>query len=154
VRSKFREWNGIVKTRSAAIEPAKKPVSVPGGTSVKQNDLKSGNKAIKPTSSSNSKQSGVGEDSYNGRITDKYSWSQTINEVDVKVPVSSEIKKGKQLNVTITNNDIKILVPGQAEGVLLHGKFSFPVKKDDCYWNLVPGEAIRIWLQKSQERYS
>jgi hypothetical protein len=92
------------------------------------------------------------DDSYNGRTTDKYSWSQTINEIDVKIPVSTEIKKGKQLSVTITGSELKVIIPGVSGEPLVYGKFTFPVKKDDSYWNLIPGEAVRIWLQKSQER--
>lgn len=91
-------------------------------------------------------------DAYNGRVTDKYSWSQTLTEVDVTVPVGPHVKKGKQMTVTIETGRVFVAEMGCNDSPLLDGGLSFPVKKGDCYWNLLPGECVRIWLQKAQER--
>lgn len=40
-------------------------------------------------------------DSFNGAVTDKYSWAQTHGDVDVKVPIPKFIKKSKDLEVQI-----------------------------------------------------
>lgn len=92
-------------------------------------------------------------DSHNGRVTEKYSWSQTIDEMDVTIPVGTEIKKGKQVHVEIKATELRVNLVG-SDDPIVHGKFAFPVKKDDCYWALVPGEVIRISLQKGKDRFS
>ena len=94
-------------------------------------------------------------DTYNGTQTDKYSWSQTINDLDVKIPVGPSIKKGKDVSVDIQSNHLRVSIiePPSLEVVLVDGKFTSPIVKDDSYWNLNPGEAICIWLQKAQEKY-
>ncbi|XP_021967000.1 nudC domain-containing protein 3 isoform X1 [Folsomia candida] len=93
------------------------------------------------------------DDAHNGRVTEKYSWSQTIAEVDVTIPIGQHVRKGKQMQVMIESGRIFIAETGSIDSPIVEGNLSFPVKKDDCYWNLLPGECVRIWLQKSQERW-
>ena len=92
-------------------------------------------------------------DCYNGAITDEYSWSQTIREIDVKVPVPKEIQKSKDVKVLIESDRIEISL-GPLTSPLKHirGNLAHAVVKSECYWNLTPGEAIYIWLHKVQER--
>ena len=47
-------------------------------------------------------------DSYNGAVTDKYSWAQMHGDVDVKVPVPKFVKKSKDIEVKITADMLKI----------------------------------------------
>ena len=91
-------------------------------------------------------------DAHNGKVTDKYTWSQTIGEIDVRIPVSEEIKKGKQISVEIDSQYLQVRIPGSPGGPLVGGRLTFPVKKADSYWNLVPGECVCVFLQKIQER--
>ena len=46
-------------------------------------------------------------DCFNGGITDKYSWSQTISDVDIKIPVPNNIKKAKDVLVEIKGDSVK-----------------------------------------------
>lgn len=46
-------------------------------------------------------------DCFNGGISDKYSWSQTISDVDIKIPVPDNIKKAKDVLVEIKGDSIK-----------------------------------------------
>jgi len=89
-------------------------------------------------------------DSYNGNTSKNYSWSQSITDLDVRIPVATSVVKGKQVQVKIEADSIKVIVEG-AEPV--EGKLTYPVRKEECYWNLVPGESVNVWLQKSKERY-
>ena len=48
------------------------------------------------------------EDSFNGGVTDHYSWSQTISDVDVKIIVPHIIKKSKDLSIEIRTDSISV----------------------------------------------
>jgi len=98
---------------------------------------------------------GKSSDNYNGSSTDKYSWSQTIKDLDVKIPVSKSILKGKDLIVTIKTDSLQVRLAAQADAPpLVAGEFTFPVDKEESCWNLVPGETITIFLEKAKERYN
>ena len=47
-------------------------------------------------------------DTFNGGETDRYSWSQTINDVDIKIAVPKEIKKSKDLSIEIRPDSISV----------------------------------------------
>ena len=47
-------------------------------------------------------------DSFNGAVTDKYSWGQTHGDVDVKVPVPKYVKKSKDIDVKIKPDELRI----------------------------------------------
>ena len=48
------------------------------------------------------------EDAFNGGVTENYSWSQTISDVDVKILVPSNIKKSKDLSIEIRTDSISV----------------------------------------------
>ncbi len=54
----------------------------------------------------------VAPNSGNGSKTDRYSWTQTLGEVEIRIPIPSEIKS-KQLNVDIKSKHITIGVKGK-----------------------------------------
>jgi hypothetical protein len=147
--SKFRKWQAIhretkkdlplEKLQSQVIESEKKP----SGNETKRSDLMP---KLPPPNPNNS------SDAYNGATTDKYSWSQTISELDVKVFVGPEVVKGKAVTVDIKSDSLTVRVNSEKEPILT-GRFEFPIVKDESYWNLVPGEAVHVYLQKSQERW-
>lgn len=91
-------------------------------------------------------------DTYNGAYSEKYSWSQSIKDVDVKIPVGPEIKKGKDVIVDIQPNRLKVAFASDKDSPIVDGILTNPIVKDDSYWNLQPGEAIYIWLQKAKEK--
>jgi hypothetical protein len=91
-------------------------------------------------------------DTYNGNRTDKYVWSQSMNDLDVRVNVPEGVKKGKDVKVEIKADSLEIRLTG-AEEPLIASKFSHPINKEDSYWNLTPGETINIWIQKRTGRY-
>lgn len=111
-----------------------------------------------PTKKSLLPTAGVSSDDYNGHSTEKYSWSQTIKDIDVKIPVSPHIRKGKDLVVTIRSDSV-IVRPSDLNNpnadlnsIIVTGEFPFPIDKEESYWNLIPGEAVTLFLQKEKER--
>lgn len=51
---------------------------------------------------------GKSADCYNGAVLDKYSWSQTISEIEVKIPVPSSVTKGRDVGVEIKSSHLKV----------------------------------------------
>lgn len=93
-------------------------------------------------------------DAHNGRKTDKYSWSQSIKELDVYVAVHEDVKTKKQIKVEINMNFIRVVTGvGTNSEVSIDWKLSHPIIKDESYWSLHPGESIFLSLQKAKERW-
>lgn len=76
----------------------------------------------------------------------RYSWTQTLHEVSVSVPVGKGLK-GKQLDVIVTKSHIKVGVKGQEP--VVEGDLSEPIKPDDTMWNLVDG-VVELTLTKAE----
>ena len=47
-------------------------------------------------------------DCYNGAVLDNYSWSQTISDVEVRIPVPSSVTKGRDVGVEIKSSHLKV----------------------------------------------
>ena len=73
----------------------------------------------------------------NGGSTDNYTWTQTLKEVNVLVPIRAGIR-GKHMDVVIKKGKIKVAIKG--EEPLLAGELHKNVKPDDCTWTLEDNE--------------
>ncbi|GAX76152.1 hypothetical protein CEUSTIGMA_g3596.t1 [Chlamydomonas eustigma] len=73
-----------------------------------------------------------------------YSWTQTLTEVTVNVPVPAGIK-ARDLQVLIKKDYLKVGVKGQPP--ILDGEMSELVKIDDSMWAM-EGSVVEITLQK------
>ncbi|CAE7905275.1 BOB1 [Symbiodinium sp. KB8] len=85
----------------------------------------------------------------NGGVTDKYSWTQTLQDVQVSVGVPAAIK-GRDIVCDISGSHIKFGLRGQDP--IVDAPLAKPVKADDCYWTLESSGASRtldIYLQKA-----
>lgn len=51
---------------------------------------------------------GKSADCYNGAVLDRYSWSQTIKDIEVKIPVPSSVRKGRDVGVEIKSSHLKV----------------------------------------------
>ena len=51
---------------------------------------------------------GKSSECYNGAVLDRYSWSQTIKDIEVKIPVPSSITKGRDVGVEIKTSHLKV----------------------------------------------
>ncbi|XP_077479074.1 nudC domain-containing protein 3 [Stigmatopora argus] len=98
------------------------------------------------------KASASDSDSYNGAVHENYKWSQDYNDVEVRVFVPKEVVKGKQVNVTLSNNAVRVGVRvGAEERTLLDGNFAHKINMENSLWSLEPGKCVVLSLNKSSE---
>ncbi|XP_060712416.1 nudC domain-containing protein 3 [Hemiscyllium ocellatum] len=91
-------------------------------------------------------------DSYNGAVRDNYTWSQDYTDLEVKVPVSKGIVKGRQVCVDIQSNSLRVAVlEGENERVIVDGKLTHKINTENSMWSLEPGRCILINLNKNGE---
>ncbi|KAA8647446.1 hypothetical protein EYZ11_004050 [Aspergillus tanneri] len=79
-----------------------------------------------------------------------YKWTQTIQDVDVTIPIPANIK-GRDMDVVLTKNKIKVAIKGQES--FIEGDFPHPVLVDESSWTLEttsnpPGKEVSIHLDK------
>ncbi|GBF99556.1 hypothetical protein Rsub_12362 [Raphidocelis subcapitata] len=87
---------------------------------------------------------GLKPNSGRGADLERYSWTQTLGEVTVCVPVPPGTR-GRSLDVAIGRNTLRVGVKGQAPIIDL----SEAVKADDCLWNLADN-AVELTLAKAE----
>ena len=78
-------------------------------------------------------------DSYNGAIRDKYSWSQEMYDVDVRVRLPDYVTSANQCYVTITKKHLKVSVKDPSGGKfenIVDGELLYEVKCDASMWSL------------------
>ncbi|KAK9829037.1 hypothetical protein WJX72_003559 [[Myrmecia] bisecta] len=92
-----------------------------------------------------SESKGLKPNAGNGADLDNYSWTQSLSEAVVSVPVPPGTK-GKQCDVVIGKNHLKVGVKGQPP--IIDDELSEPVKQEDSFWNLQDGCLLEINLQK------
>ena len=90
------------------------------------------------------------EDTYNGGVTDKYRWSQTLTELDVLVDLPAG-SKAKDVTVVIENTHLKVFVTKLQEEILIRGELPYKVLTDSSIW-MVESGVIHISLEKAKGR--
>ncbi|KAK7317137.1 hypothetical protein RJT34_01113 [Clitoria ternatea] len=84
----------------------------------------------------------------NGLDLDKYSWTQTLQEVNVNVPVPNGTKS-RFVICEIKKNHLKVGLKGQPP--IVEGELYRAVKPDDCYWSIEDQSALSILLTKHDQ---
>ncbi|MCL7032808.1 hypothetical protein MKW94_007221 [Papaver nudicaule] len=84
----------------------------------------------------------------NGLDMDKYSWTQTLQEVTISIPVPQGTKK-ISVSCEIKKNHIKVGLKGQPS--IIDGDFFQSVKLDDCFWSIEDSKEISILLTKQNK---
>lgn len=92
-------------------------------------------------------------DTFNGAEYETYCWSQTFSDVDLKVFVPESLKKGKDLEVIIKNNSIKVSLKSNKEAPLMDSPLVSEVKGEECMWSLHPGRYVQITLEKKVQTW-
>ncbi|KAL9652743.1 hypothetical protein ABK040_010777 [Willaertia magna] len=82
----------------------------------------------------------------NGGDYEKYSFTQTLQEVTVTVPVPKPTRS-KQVDVVIKSNHLKVGLKGGE--VFIDDKLHEKVVVDDCFWQVEDEKEIVIYLQKT-----
>ncbi|KAI3990594.1 hypothetical protein MKX01_022894 [Papaver californicum] len=84
----------------------------------------------------------------NGLDMDNYSWTQSLQEVTINVPVP-EGTKSRFVACEIKKNHLKVGLKGQPP--ILDGDFFQTVKVDDCFWSIEDSKFISILLTKQNQ---
>ncbi|ETO36503.1 hypothetical protein RFI_00558 [Reticulomyxa filosa] len=69
----------------------------------------------------------------NGGVTDNYVWTQTLQDVDVRIPIPSNLK-GKDLTVTFDKRKLFVGIKGKPP--IINGQLHEAVSVDECAWTL------------------
>ncbi|WCJ26956.1 Nuclear migration protein nudC [Euphorbia peplus] len=114
-------------------QPQKLPVPSPKPSSPEKNEEK------KPENEKQDPNKG------NGLDMDDHSWTQTIQELTVSIPVPPGTKS-RDIICEIKKKSLKVGLKGQAP--ILDGELFETIKVDDCFWNLEDQKLISILMTK------
>ncbi|KAG0470206.1 hypothetical protein HPP92_016906 [Vanilla planifolia] len=112
---------------------------------------------IVDTSSKNQEQVNVGDqeddkrrkpNAENGLDLEKYSWTQTLKEVNVSIKVPQGTK-ARFVTCEIKKNHLKVGLKGQPP--IIDGDLYQSVKVDDCFWSIEDQEVVSILLTKQNQ---
>ncbi|KAL4557000.1 hypothetical protein LXL04_035170 [Taraxacum kok-saghyz] len=171
--SVIKDVNGLVRTvkeKLDADERKRKEKSVSAGSNG-ATSVKTDNKRVKEDSSSSkpahpatpvikpedqkieestddNKKNLRAPNNGNGLDMDNYSWTQTLQEVTVIVPVPPGTKS-RFIDCEIKKNHLKVGLKGQPP--ILEGDFYKSVKTGDCYWSIEDQKTIDIILTKQDQ---
>lgn len=114
-----------------------------------------------PVSSPPEEASSSTADIHNGADLGHYSWTQTLTDVDIRVPVPAGVRKSKQVKVSIESRGLNVQLtdnpppddPKFPSKQLMQGRLTYQVKIDDSLWSLVPGDSLQINLEKQEHRW-
>ncbi|XP_024527347.1 protein BOBBER 1 [Selaginella moellendorffii] len=123
---------------SRDFESEHKHKATGGGSSGKQSAsaaVQETKNEVKEVESSNS--TGLKINAGNGADLEKYSWTQTLSELTVQIPVAKEIK-ARDIVCDIKKNHLKAGLKGQPP--ILEGDLYASVKVDDCFWSIDAGD--------------
>jgi len=84
----------------------------------------------------------------NGGTTDKYTWTQTLEEIHVYIPVPSNIKTR---DLTIKVETVKAYVCIKGQQPIIDGEWPEKIKADDSIWTLEDnkdGKVVHLAIQK------
>ncbi|KAK9145483.1 hypothetical protein Sjap_005386 [Stephania japonica] len=84
----------------------------------------------------------------NGLDLEKYSWTQTLQEVTVSVPVP-EGTKSRFIVYELKKNHLKVGLKGQPP--IIDGELFQSVKVDDCFWSLEDQKFVSVLLTKQNQ---
>lgn len=90
---------------------------------------------------------------YNGASHDKFTWSQSINDLDVLVNIPDSLTSPNDLKVNVTTNKIKVeirknLIFTDVEPeywyTLFEGELKFSIKPHDTIWSMTSGKYVNV----------
>ncbi|CCW64068.1 unnamed protein product [Phytomonas sp. EM1] len=85
----------------------------------------------------------------NGFEYENYTFSQTLKDVEVRVPLPARNVRGKQLDVEIKQDHLKVAMKGKPP--IIDGDLYARVKLADCMWTIEDGSVVVISLQKQND---
>ncbi|KAI3875146.1 hypothetical protein MKX03_021640 [Papaver bracteatum] len=85
----------------------------------------------------------------NGMDMENYSWTQSLQEVTINIPVPQGTKS-KSVTCEIKKNHLKVGLKGQP--CIIDADFFQSVKVDDCFWSIEDSKLISILLTKQNQK--
>mmetsp|Transcript_80089 Transcript_80089/g.179229 ORF Transcript_80089/g.179229 Transcript_80089/m.179229 type:complete len:361 (-) Transcript_80089:70-1152(-) len=85
---------------------------------------------------------------WNGAVTDKYYWSQSLSEVTLEVEV--EECRAKDIEVSVTSTRLCIKCKGKT---VLEGKLHEKVTSEETIWHLEENKQVVLSLEKGRETW-
>ncbi|XP_037810131.1 nuclear migration protein nudC [Lucilia sericata] len=83
----------------------------------------------------------------NGCTLDKYMWTQTLGEVELKIPFNVTFNlRARDLVVDIQKKTLKVGLKGQEP--IINGQLCAEVKVEECLWVLQDSKTVQITLEK------
>jgi hypothetical protein len=82
-----------------------------------------------------------------GSVDGKYTWTQILSEVVVTVPVPQNTR-GKDLNVVMTKNHLKIALRSALQQPIVDAPLTKPIVVDDSFWTVEDNCRLVLTLQK------
>jgi len=81
----------------------------------------------------------------NGANLENYSWTQTLQDVEIRIPLDCKVK-GKEVTVVIAKQHLKVGKKGSP--LILDGALSKAVQTDECTWLIEDGNTIVVSMDK------
>ncbi|KAL5805063.1 hypothetical protein ACOSQ3_031863 [Xanthoceras sorbifolium] len=122
------------KKAEAVTEEDKKTIKVEKAPTKLQSDAH-GNEPLAPNKG-------------NGLDMDNYSWTQTLEEVSLTVPIPPGTK-ARSVVVEMKKDRLKVGLKGQPP--IIDGELCQLIKPDDCYWSIEDQKTISILLTKHNQ---
>ncbi|CAG9467008.1 unnamed protein product [Pedinophyceae sp. YPF-701] len=123
--------------------PAPKPAPAPAAPPAPPADAPAA--PAEPDAGEDAQESkGIAPNRGNGADLDKYSWTQTLHDVTVAVPLPKGLR-ARDLDVRITRSQLRVAVKGG--DVVVDGEFTEPVKAEDSSWS-IEGGTLSVELDK------
>uniref|UniRef100_A0A1X7TXI5 CS domain-containing protein n=1 Tax=Amphimedon queenslandica TaxID=400682 RepID=A0A1X7TXI5_AMPQE len=85
----------------------------------------------------------------NGADLPHYKWTQTLQDVEIRVPTQLDIPiKSRDVVVDFQTKHLKISVKGKDS--IINGELYNKIKLEDCFWTLENRKIICVHLEKTQ----
>lgn len=83
----------------------------------------------------------------NGCDLDKYRWTQTLEEIDLRIPIVTNLKlKSKDIVVEIKKKHLKVGIKGQPP--IIDGELEHEIKLEDSTWVFENSKTVMINMEK------
>eukprot|EP00731_Ephydatia_muelleri_P028426 Em0020g70a len=154
VMQAFKKYEVLTRKREAEImreEETKRAEAMTQSSAPMCVDLQTCRTPVHADKKERKASSDLASDAYNGARLENYTWSQTLTDVDIRIPVDPSIT-AKDVKVDIKNDHLTVVVLKPERKVMVDGQLLNRIKVEDSLWNLDKGSGVlQINLEKTKE---
>lgn len=99
---------------------------------------------VASSSSSSTRRTGIS--TWNGGKTERYLWSQSINDITVELPLAQGVLRSRDVDVNLSSSSIRISVLGK---VLIDGSFTNRINPTESTWMIEDNASVILSLEKA-----